>query len=47
MGTTSLLISGLLAVGTVQGGPGIFFQLGGFVAWVAWLLTASYRLVRA
>jgi hypothetical protein len=46
-GAASLVLSGLLAVGSIGGGPGIFFQLGGFLAWVVWLLTASVRLVRA
>lgn len=45
-GAASLVVSGLLAVGTVSGGPGIFFQLAGFLAWVVWLLTASTRLWR-
>ena len=47
LGALSLLGAGLLAVGTITGGPGIFLQLGGFGAWVVWLLTASVRLLRA
>lgn len=46
VGTASLLVSGLLAAGTVAGGPGIFFQLGGFVTWLVWLLTGGLRLWR-
>jgi hypothetical protein len=45
-GAFSLGVSGILAVSTITGGPGIFFQLGGFGAWVVWLLTASIGLVR-
>lgn len=47
VGTICLVISGLLAVGSVGGGPGIFFQLAGFVAWVVFLLAASVRLLKA
>jgi hypothetical protein len=45
LGALCLVGSGLMAVGTVTGGPGIFLQLVGFVAWVIWLLTASARLL--
>lgn len=45
-GAGLLAISGLLAVGTVGGGPGIFFQFGGFATWVVWLLTASIGMIR-
>jgi len=44
LGAASLLGSGLLAVGTLDGGVGIYLQLAGFAAWVVWLLTASVRL---
>lgn len=46
VGASSLLVSGLLAVGTVTGGPGLFFQLAGFVTWVVWLVTGGVSLLR-
>lgn len=46
LGALCLLVSGLLAVGTVGGGPGVFFQLGGFVTWLVWLVTGGVRLWR-
>ncbi|MBM4365508.1 MAG: hypothetical protein FJ102_04785 [Deltaproteobacteria bacterium] len=46
LGAASLVVSGFSAVATVAGGPGIFFQLGGFLTWVVWLLAGSIRLVR-
>ncbi len=45
-GALSLAASGLLVVPTVTGGPGIFFQLAGFLAWVVFLITASVRMLR-
>jgi hypothetical protein len=39
--------AGAAIVSTVDGGPGIFLQLGGFVTWVVWLLTASIGLLRS
>lgn len=47
LGAAALLGAGLLSVGTLSGGPGIYLQLAGFGAWLVWLLTASWRLVRA
>lgn len=46
VGAAALVASGLFAVGTITGGPGIFLQLLGFVAWLVWLVTASVRLLR-
>ncbi len=33
-------------VPTIAGGPGIFFQLAGFLAWVVFLIAASVRMLR-
>lgn len=46
-GAISLVVAGLLVVGTVEGGPGIFFQLAGFAAWLAFVIAGSLRLMRA
>ena len=37
---------GVLVVGTLDGGPGIWLQLAGFATWLVWLATASFRLIR-
>lgn len=46
VGTGLLLVAGLLAAPTVDGGPGLFLQLGGFVTWLVFLVAASVRLLR-
>ena len=46
VGTGLLLVAGLLAAPTVDGGPGLFLQLGGFVTWLVFLVVASVRLLR-
>lgn len=46
VGAFCLVVSGALSVSTIAGGPGVFFQLAGFVTWLAWLVTASWRLLR-
>lgn len=46
VGTGLLLAAGLLAAPTVDGGPGLFLQLGGFVTWLVFLVVASVRLLR-
>lgn len=46
VGTGLLLAAGLLAAPTVDGGPGLLLQLGGFVTWLVFLVVASVRLIR-
>lgn len=46
LGSASLLVAGGLSVSTVTGGPGIFFQLGGFATWLVWLLAGAVGLLR-
>ncbi len=46
LGSASLLVSGGLSVSTVGGGPGLFFQLGGFATWLVWLIAGSVGLLR-
>lgn len=47
VGAACLVGSGMLAVSTITGGPGIWLQLVGFACWVVWLLAASVKLLRA
>lgn len=45
-GSASLLVAGGLSVSSVSGGPGIFFQLGGFATWLVWLIAGAVGLLR-
>ncbi len=45
-GVIALVAAGALVVSTVDGGPGIYAQLIGFIAWLVFLVTASIRLLR-
>lgn len=47
VGSASLLVAGGLSMSTVSGGPGIFFQLGGFATWLVWLVAGAIGLLRA
>jgi hypothetical protein len=46
VGAAALLVAGVLVVSTVDGGPGIYAQLIGFIAWLVFLVIASTRLLR-
>lgn len=46
VGAVSLLVAGMSVVSTIDGGPGVLFQLIGFVAWLVFLIAASVRLMR-
>lgn len=46
VGAAALVLAGALVVSTVDGGPGIYAQLIGFVAWLVFLVTTSIRLLR-
>ncbi len=46
VGAACAVAAGALVVSTISGGPGIWLQLLGFVAWLIWLVTASLNLWR-
>lgn len=46
VGAVCVIGGGMLVVGTLDGGPGIWLQLTGFATWLIWLVTASVRLIR-
>lgn len=46
-GAAALVVAGALVVSTVDGGPGIYAQLIGFVAWLVFLVTTSIHLLRS
>ena len=46
VGSGLLVAAGALAAPSVDGGPGLYLQLGGFVTWLVFLVVASLRLLR-
>jgi hypothetical protein len=47
VGAAFTLSAGVLVVSTIDGGPGMWLQLIGFVAWLLWLIAASIGLLRS
>lgn len=47
LGAAAFCIAGSAgAVGTIQGGPALWLMMVGFVGWIAFLATASIRMIR-
>lgn len=47
VGSGLLVAAGALAAPSIDGGPGLYLQLGGFITWLVFLVGASIRLLRS